>query len=205
MESTTMKKALLLLPLLIVLVGCPGTGGVPSLWWIAPREFGSFTQDVQRNAESPEEENLIAIAEAVYPAREDVVAVFVGEIPEEPLWWYDTFDDVRIPYAITAEAIEYYSDLVDQWQEEADADCPWCVTWLSCSLEYVADIEYHETYENEGETFSDVYVVTMNLHWGAYCGPVCAHWFEKDRTVVLTPDGEVLNVFGDGPTSFIVS
>ena len=31
-------------------------------------------------------------------------------LPEENLWWYNSFGEIRIPYAITTDAITYYSD-----------------------------------------------------------------------------------------------
>jgi len=201
--------ALALLVCLGLGLGCPYPGGVPSLWWLGDREIGSFTESIERNAATPEEENLIAIAEAVYPPREDVIEAYCGSPehldPDEPLWWYCGFDGVRIPYAITGDAVDYYSDLVHEWRDEAATSHPLTVFWLRCNFEYGADIEYYETYESREETFSDVYVVMMRLHWSAYCGPVCAHAFDKYRIVVLTPEGEVLAIFGDGTTSLFVS
>jgi len=183
-----------------VLVGCPD-----------PYAFGpeDFRMHVERNFDTSEEEALIAAAEAVYPPREDVLAAipesFAGQIPDEDLWWYDSWGDILIPYAITAEAVDYYSNWVAQAREQAEAGDCHSVTWLWSYMTYTADIDYHEMYESEEGTLSDVYVVTMRLRWSAYCGRRCGAWFEKDRVVALSPEGEPLLVSGDGTTDFWVS
>jgi hypothetical protein len=67
------------------------------------------------------------------------------------------------------------------------------------SFGYEASIARHDAYANRGERFENVYVVQMSLHWRG--GSL---WFDKDRIVVLKPNGKVLAVFGDRPPSFAV-
>jgi len=157
---------------------------------------------IQRNFDSPQEESLIRAAEAVYPPREDVVALAVtdaygvspSELPEDHAWWYGMWGGVRMPYAITAEAIAYFADRVRK-----------APLWPMTSMMYTADIEYNEAYELDGEQFRGVYVVTMHLTYGYYCGPLCAAGISKGRTVVLTPEGAWLYVSGDGRAGMMIS
>jgi hypothetical protein len=155
---------------------------------------------IERDFDSPEEQELIQIAESIYPAREDVLAVYevdrLGEPPDGDLWWYAEGRRELIPYAITTEAIEYYTDLMLQWRE----DPPGRVgpNYPTYRFSYTANMDHHETYENEGQSFIDVYVVTMELDWGSVRGWLAAGGFTKMRIVVLTPDGEPLGIFGDG-------
>jgi hypothetical protein len=179
-----------------ICVGCP------------PRPTDEvFQLSIERDFDSPEEQELIQIAESVYPAREDVLAVYevdrLGEPPDGDLWWYTDYGEL-VPYAITTEAIDYYADLILQWREGYPTLFigPFFPTyWLT----YTANIDYQEMYENEGQTFTDVYVVTMELDWGGVWGPLAGGGFTKERVVVLSPDGESLGIFGDGPVSFWVS
>jgi hypothetical protein len=112
---------------------------------------------------------------------------------------------LRIPFAITTEAIDYYSDVILQLRE--DHPDPVCPLYPASFFSYTANVAFHETYENEGQTFTDVYVVTMELDWGDGLGFLSGGGFEKMRAVVLTPDGKPLGIFGDGgdeTTRFIV-
>ena len=180
----------------VLCVGCPR------------QPENAFRLSVERIFDSPEELELIEIAESIYPAREDVITVYdverLGEAPDEDLWWY-TEDDVRIPFAITTEAIDYYSDVILQLRE--DYPDPVGPLHSASFFSYTANVTFYETYEIEGETFTDVYVVTMDIDWGDGLGFFSGGGFEKMRVVVLTPDGEPLGIFGDGgdeTTRFIV-
>jgi hypothetical protein len=180
----------------VLCVGCPQPAEVV------------FGLSVERNFDSPEELELIEIAESIYPAREDVLAVYeveyIGEPPDGDLWWYTEYE-VRIPYAITTEAIDYYSDVILQLREDhPDPVGPFVP---GSFFSYTASVAFYETYENEGQTFTDVYVVTMEFDWGDGLFFLSGGGFQKMRVVVLTPDGEPLGIFGDGgdeTTRFIV-
>ena len=141
-----------------------------------------------------------------YPAREDVLAVatdWIGDIPEADLWWYDTVSGVRVPFAITKEAVDYYSDLIAQWKK--DPHGYGSIVWLSATFKYKADVQPFSRYEAAGHVFTDVNVVHLVLKWSAFCGPMCAHAFTKERIVVLNANGDVLAIIGDGTTPLFVS
>jgi len=169
--------------------------------WLSACDVSSRCS-IQRNFDNPQERGLICAAEAVYPPREDVVALATtdpygvnpSELPEDHAWWYGMWGHDRMPYAITAEAIAYFAGQVRKAP-------PWPITTMT----YKADIEYNEAYELDGEEFSDVYVVTMHLTYGHYCGPLCATGILKGRTVVLTPEGACLHISGDGKAGMMIS
>ncbi|MDX9974833.1 MAG: hypothetical protein RBU21_17735 [FCB group bacterium] len=159
---------------------------------------------INRHFDTLLERDLILVAENTYPDPEDVVELYpLGTNPEdlpENVWWYYGYfgSDTRYPYAITADAIEYYKQKV--LEDRANA-VPEPDLWEAHSedFRYTATVKYFATFNGEeGETFSDVYVVTMSLNWRESCGPLCGGGFYQDREVVLTPSGEVLQVLGDG-------
>jgi hypothetical protein len=171
-----------------------------------PRTPGPYVVNVERHFQNAQEEGLIGLAEAACPSIDALAgecAVFDG--PDHDChWWCDSFDGVLVPYAITAEAIQYYTELVHTF-EAAAAEDPQNAFMLSASLSYSATIGFHETVEIEGTTFTRVYKVDMTMDWSDYCGPLCAMFFDKTRTVLLTESGEVVGIWGDGPTDFAVS
>jgi hypothetical protein len=176
----------------VLLTGCPLV--------MEPR----FVSTITRDAASPFEENLIAIAESVYPPREDVLDVFDENLepPEGDLWWYATFDQTPIPYAITWEAVAYYDALVNSYSQLPNIGG--VVAVRSCAFSYTATVEESTMILDERLT-APVYAVKMELSWSLYCGALCGHWFSKERTVILDALGNVLAVFGDGTTPVIIS
>jgi hypothetical protein len=199
--------------LCVVIVACTAKSHRATI----TRIFGSDTEAA-----------LLAIAEMYVPANPELASLIQdcvdlgncdSEDPDdENLWWYDSFDGVRIPYAVTSDAVDYYADLVAQWQ--VDPSTSWGGEWTSSNLQYVGVIEYADAVEIGGEQFDDVYVVDMNLSWSAVCGSLSAygfdkmrtiilslgaHGFDKMRTVILSPAGDILRVYGDGVTPFWVS
>jgi len=164
-----------------------------------------FVVHVERNFETPEEQSLIVIAEQVCPAREDVLAAatpedrdaLAAEAGEDCLWWYGCC--FRLPYAITADAVVYFTDRVNQLEETSKG---W--PFASAELEYVVEIEYRDTYTNNGYDYINVYIVHMAMNYGERL-VLAGRYFEKQRLVVLTPEGEVLAVFGDGTTILVAT
>ena len=73
------------------------------------------------------------------------------------------------------------------------------------SLSYSASVSKMDRYAAGGQELADVYVVRMFLSWSAYCGPLCAMGFNKSREVVVSNDGTVLAVSGDGTPGVEVS
>jgi hypothetical protein len=169
----------------------------------------SYTKSIERISSNDFEKNLIEIAENTYPARMEVLAAAVFsniQIPDSAYWYYNSFDGIYIPYAITAGAIDYYSALIDDLNAGRVNSI-----FVTASFEYKADVEFKNNYsisENEKtgpDLYSEVYVVNMNLKWENYCGSLCAMWISKKRTVVFNQAGELLKVYFDGAEPVAVS
>ena len=162
----------------------------------------AFKADIFRSFRDSDEERLIRIAEETYPPPEAVLAA--GESPgnrapsKQPrLWWYGDFDGVRLPYAITMDAVRYYLNLT-QTLGQGKPPVPGGIKMKRSTFRYSATISSRpQTISRDGRVFRDAFVVTMKLSWSDYCGSLCACWFDLERTVVLRRDGTVLCVFGD--------
>jgi hypothetical protein len=164
----------------------------------------TFNAVIARNADSVEEEFMLQVAEAYYPAREDVLSC-VDEnggdplkVPEEFAWWCEESGDMLLPYAVTAEAVDYYQMLLEERREVA-REGPY-TNHYNTKFKYEADVEFFEVYDPSwtSVSYTDAYVVSMRIFWSVYCGSVCGWGFNHDRIVVLNVDGEVQVVFGDG-------
>ena len=174
-----------------------------------PPQPGQHVVSIQRTVRTDNDLRMIRIAESAYPPRSDVVRTAEADSPrsrslpdDEKLWWYDEGDGVRIPFAITAEAVEWYRKLVESYRTKV-----WPKTDLGpfSSFNYLASASFKKVYTRDGRSFGSVYVVEMNLSFGVTWGSTAAVGFHKDRTVVLDRSGKVLAIFGDGKTSVWVS
>lgn len=221
------------IPITLILMGFflavafPGVNQVegrePS-WFVDERDFalelpkrlveesGNYTIVITREWDGKKELELLKKAEAVYPNKDEIVAEAKKkdsewQIPledKDPLWWYSSFDGVRIPYAITARAVRYYLDLTQAFRR-GDFIVSANIRMLKSQLKYTVAIQYHSNFVYEQQEFRGVYVATLELNWSQYCGNMCAMAFGKKRIVVLAPDGEVRAVFLDGSTPAEVS
>ena len=170
-----------------------------------------YRATVRRSFGSQDEERLLRIAESTYPNPESILRdlqPWYPELPPNPeneeIWWFESFDGVRIPYALTRASVAYYLRLTEAFRA-GDFDSVGTFPMQSSSIEYTATINRRPDFVYEGHRFGDVYVVEMDLSWSDVCGNLCGLWFSKKRVVVLSLDGNLRAVFGDGVTSFMVS
>jgi hypothetical protein len=56
-------------------------------------------------------------------------------------------------------------------------------------------------YERAGKTFNNVYVANMTLTWAQVCGGLCGSGFTRNKIVVMSPSGEILDMFLDDPVN----
>ncbi len=166
---------------------------------------GDFTLSIHRRYEDPLGARLLRIAEATYPER----AVLIGHAIERgfemgsdsarvPLWWCDGVGVARVPYAITTGTIHHYVKLTESFRaHNFRGSFAHNLFWTD--FVYKASVAPRDHWYIEGQSIPDVWVVEMNLSWGYDDGtfvPVSiAH-----RVVVLSRDGRVLAVEGDGET-----
>jgi len=172
---------------------------------------GPFSVRIARTTASPDEQRALEAAEAAYPSRDEVVAAISGghfklrAVPDDDrLWWSSEFDGVRIAYAITADAVQYYVNVSEAFREKRFEEVG-PIPMLSSGLQYSASVSPAETISAAGQEFHDVFVVTMSLSWFDYCGDVCGMDFEKSRKVLVSRNGKVLFVSGDGNPNVEVS
>lgn len=143
---------------------------------------------------------MIAAAEAAQPSMEALRKLAKeGQAPKgEKVWWYEEQIGIRIPFAITADAIAYYSELVGKYGKQAFDR----YTEPSSHLDYHASVKFHQEFKLDGKTFEKVNVVTMQLTFDEYFSATQAEGlsFKKERVVILDGEGKVLHISGDGPT-----
>ena len=169
---------------------------------------GDHQMKVRRNAKTDVEKRMIALAEAAYPPREDVVKAFKAahsrpeDVPaDELLWWCGGTNATRIPYAITAEAVDYYVARTEElrkreWQQDFRP---------SSHFKYSADVSLEPHFKTDGKTFEDVYVVRMKLSFSYLYGNLGGIAFSKERIVVIDRAGTVLFISGDGRPPILMS
>ena len=166
---------------------------------------GKHEVKIVRRFADEKEEKLLQIAEATYPT-DSQVREHSKRPPEagrgnERLWWCSSFDGVRIPFAITRGAVAYYLDVSTEFSKRKARD-PFM---KSSGLTYSASLAPKETHRVGTSEFTNVYVVSMELGWSQYCGPLCAMAFQASRKVVLNEAGKVLAVENDTCPPTIVS
>jgi hypothetical protein len=171
----------------------------------------AFVAKVNREFRNPTEERLLRIAEETYPPTKAVLLVTDQRSDrktlsmEKRLWWYGDFDGVRLPYAVTMDAVRYYLGLVQAMGRGEPTESNG-IRMKACNFSYSAHVSPGPTsIARDGREFQGVYVVDLKLEWMNYCGTTCACMFHLDRTVVLRADGTVLCVFGDRRPMVVVS
>jgi len=166
-------------------------------------EDGDFTTTVHRRYGDATESRLLGIAESLYPLREAILERAIdrqGEIGADSagvsLWWQDGLGVSRVPYAVTAGALAYYVDLTDRFRTHNFRGA-WDHNLFWSDFQYDASIEHRDVYYLADTTLTNVYVAEMRLSWsfddGTFVPVSQAH-----RFVLMTGDGTVLNVSGDG-------
>ncbi|HEY2923718.1 MAG TPA: hypothetical protein VGJ98_01990 [Candidatus Eisenbacteria bacterium] len=166
---------------------------------------GDFTLSVHRRYEDPLGARLLGIAEATYPPRDRLVEIAIQrgfEIGPDssrvPLWWVDGLGAMRVPYAVTAGALEFYAKLTERFRSHNFRGA-FAHNLFWTDLEYKASIAPGDQYFLGAGSLTKVYVAEMSLSWGYDDGtfvPVAV----ARRIVVLASDGTVLSVEGDGET-----
>lgn len=172
----------------------------------------AFVATVHREFRDPAEERLLRIAEETYPPPKAIASIANDRIyrksllREKWLWWYGDFDGVRLPYAVTTDAVRYYLGLT-QALGRGESSKAHVIRMKRSRFSYSARVSAGptKTFSREGQVFENVYIVEMRLEWSNYCGSLCACDFHLERTVVLRADGTVVCVFGDRKPMVVVS
>jgi hypothetical protein len=172
-------------------------GAEPKKW---PATAERHKVVVTREAVTEADRRLIAAAEAAQPPRAEVQkAAGETKLPASgPLWWYKEQLGLRIPYALTGEAVTYFTELVRKYGKESFTR----YSEPSSRVAYTAKVAEHESFTHGKETFANVRVVTLKLEFGQnFCATGTEGLaFTKERTVIFDTAGALLLIIGDGPT-----
>jgi hypothetical protein len=165
------------------------------------REYGSFG-----------EEKLLAKAESLYknpdPIEHDLLKEwrYVAEpdfvLPDgAPKWWTGKVDTILATEVVTTEAVLYYYNTSKAFISKEGILKENSFKFSSSSLEYKASIKKMDVYEHAGKSFNNVYVANMTLTWAQVCGSLCGYGFTRNKIVVMSPSGEILEMFLDDPVN----
>lgn len=164
---------------------------------------GDFTLAIRREFADSTEARLLGIAEATYPPRDELLTLSVVHRTEigpdttrVPMWWYDGVGVHRVPYAVTAGALDYYVKLTDRFRSHNFWGA-FARSLFWTDLNYKASMSHHDEYYTDAERYEDVYVAEITLGWG-YDEGTFVPISRAHRLVVLNRDGKVLMVDGDG-------
>jgi hypothetical protein len=172
-------------------------GATPKQW---PPNPGQHKVTLQREAADEKAKAMIAAAEAAVPSATELRKAAENEGMEvgKGQWWYHEVLGVRVPFAITGEAVAY----LVKWVEGNATQHFSTYIEPASSVDYHASVAFHEEFTQSGKKFSKVHVVTLKLRFSQnfVTEPTSGMQFEKERVVVLDEHGKVLHLSGDGPT-----
>lgn len=171
---------------------------------------GDFTYSVRRSWPDPKAERLLEIAEATYPPRDVIVDAAIesgSEIGADSLgaalWWAKGLGPARVPYAITRGALDYYLDHSRRYRNQKFRGSGSRPIFES-HFRYGASIVLRAEYSLPDTLLRNVWVASLSLYW-AYDDGTFDVVIRANRTVVLTPEGGVRHVSGDGMADEVVS
>lgn len=217
----TLTAGLLLCSMLpvptIAAVLAPEEGGLagPKDWPANPTQHQAV---IKREAKDAKQAAMITAAESAQASKEAMGLALKADDPNDPLglaqpkevqlpvgdkvWWYKEQLGVRIPCAITGDAITYFTGIVAENAKKAFKS----YAMPSSRLEYLAGVQLHKDFKLDDKAFKDVNVVTMKLSFSANftAESTSGMSFEKTRIVILDSENKVLHISGDGPTEVMV-
>ena len=158
---------------------------------------------IKREYGSPDEEKLLAKAESLYKNPETVELDLLKQwryIAQESVVIPDgkpkgTTDTILATELVTTEAVLYYYNISQALRNKGGKLKENSFHFLSSSLKYEASIKKMDVYERAGRSFSNVYVANMTLTWAQVCGGLCGSGFTRNKIVVMSPNGEILEIF----------
>lgn len=159
--------------------------------------FGQYTAVVQRIADDDFERGLIAAAEAACPGEAEIAARCRegGDPSEECDWSCDEVEHFKVVFAVTGEALAYYEGLIEQFESQRFT---FAARPQYAELVYLADVYFDDRYlALDGELFTNVYVVVLQLDFHTVCGALCGNGMTAERKVVFNADGNLLKIEGD--------
>ena len=171
---------------------------------------GNYSVVIKREFCSPDEEKLLAKAESVYKNPEPVESDLLKQwrryadpnevLPDgQPKWWTAMPDVILSTELLTTEAVLYYVNITQTLRSKGGKLKEKSNTFSHANLKYEASIKKMDAYERAGKSFKDVYVANMTMTWAQVCGNLCGYGFTRNKIVVMSPTGEILEMFIDDP------
>lgn len=174
-------------------------GSKPKEW---PANPAQHVVTMERVINNPADAALITAAESAAPAPAVLLVAVRKQQPNATLvpkqWWHQEAVGVKIPFALTTEAIAYYSELVMGFGKQKLER----YMQPSSHFTYNAKVEKHLSFDCDGKTFRDVSVVTLSMDFSEDFASTMTEGlsFSKKRVVVFDAAGKVLHISGDGET-----
>jgi hypothetical protein len=167
---------------------------------------------IKREYGSPDEEKLLAKTESLYKNPEPVERELLKEwryiaepyvlLPDgEPKWWTGPVNTIQSAELVSTGAVLYYYNISQILRSNEGKLNENSFKFVSSNLKYEASIKKMELYERAGKSFSNVYVANMTMTWGEVCGSLCGYGFTRNKIVVMSSSGEILEMFLDDPVN----
>lgn len=178
-------------------------GSKPTEW---PASADHHKVTIQRDAADDNEKKLIAAAEKSLPDASGLLESIRKEggeaEPQAGQWWNKENLGIRVPFAITGEAVRYYEELVNGYGQQKLVR----YSQPSSAFTYQAKVSKPAAYELDGKPLQHVTVVTMTLSFRQNFVATVAEGFhfEKTRTVVFDKAGNILGTQGDGDVRVMI-
>jgi hypothetical protein len=174
-------------------------GSEPKDW---PADPSSHVVKIERVITKADDAKWIAAAESL-PAdaaalreaakKQDKNAAVVAK-----QWWYMESVNVKIPFALTGDAVTYYSDLVTGFGKQAMKR----YSKPGSNFTYSASVSHHAEFTVDEKKFQNVTVVTLSMEFSENFAATTteAMNFSKQRVIVFDKDSKALYISGDGET-----
>ena len=164
-----------------------------------PANPAAHVVKIERTFQNEAEAALITAAENVAPDEKSLLEAAKKQNEAAQLiakqWWDHEVLDVKIPFALTTDAIAYYTQLVEGFGKLQlnRYSAP------TSHFRYLAKVAKHESFELDGKEFTNVSVVTLSMSFQqSYVTATTAGMsFTKKRVVVFDAQGKCIYISGD--------
>ncbi|MBU2512726.1 hypothetical protein KJ966_15420 [bacterium] len=161
--------------------------------------------EIDRQNDLIDSDYYLRIAESIFPNQDRILkqkSVQSKQWYFERPWWYEKQGNVPVPYALTADTINYYlnryRDLKSHIKGTAQLVEFKEIDLKRIELLYTVKIVEEGSVQVGEESLPRIKVV-FTMKWYEYCGQPCGWGFEKHREVVFAGKYKILRISGDGP------
>ena len=178
----------------------------PILYVTAKEEKSGYRLLIDRSNPA-EDMPYLYIAESIFPSRKKFEQKLASRLDLknwyfERLWWNEIYQDFRIPFSITSEAVKYYIEQYARIKKKIKSERK-ISKWKGDNRQRVF-LEYTGKVKRENETDRKA-IVILTLKWYLFCGQQCGWGFEKERVLRFDSDRQIRTVVGDEATTKWVS